>query len=400
MPDVLHLACAAWARLAEPGDTAAGAIVRVLGPVDGLVWARAAARGPDEAARAARTLSGDRPDLGIGPVALGRAVARWAPRVPGLDAERDLEATRRLGARFVVPADADWPGGLDDLGDATPRGLWLRGDPAAVHGLSRSVALVGARACTDYGSHVAADLAHGAASQGVVVVSGGAYGIDAAAHRGALAAGAPTVAFLAGGVDRLYPAGNADLLRAVLTDGLVIGELPPGGVPTRVRFLQRNRLIAAASSGTVVVEAAWRSGALSTAAHAQSLLRPVGAVPGPVTSMASGGCHRLLRDGGAVCVTDADEVVELVGRVGGDLAPWPAGAARETDALDAVGRRLFDALPLRRAATVTVVARDAGLALDETLGGLGLLEVAGFAERSGDGWRRRPGTSARDGAPS
>jgi DNA processing protein len=394
-----RLVSAAWSRLAEPGDTAAGALVAALGPSAALTWATRAAAAPDVARAAVVDLVAEQvaeqdaeqdadARSRLDPQRLLRAVARWAPRVPGLDPARDLRALGLLGGRLVVPGEPQWPTGLDDLGIAAPHCLWVRGEGDLASLSRRSVALVGARACTEYGRHVATDIGFGVAGLGFTVVSGGAYGIDAAAHRGALAAPSPTVAFLAGGVDRLYPAGNADLLRAVLADGAVVAESPPGTVPARVRFLQRNRLIAATSRATVVVEAAWRSGALSTATHATGLLRPVGAVPGPVTSMASSGCHRLLRDGAAVCVTDAAEVAELAGAVGSDAAEPPSAPERDRDALDAVGRRLYDALPVRREASADDIAREAGLALDETLGGLGLLELSGFARRVGAGWRR------------
>ena len=397
---------AAWSRVVEPADAAAGHLVRVLGAADALAWLLDAVPGPDVAERAIRRLHAERPDLpdALAPARLLRAVSRWAPRTRGLDPRRELRALDLLGGTLVLPGDPGWPRALDDLGATGPHCLWVRGDPGLAALAARSVAVVGARACTEYGRHVAAELAHGLAGRGLTVVSGGAYGIDAAAHRAALAAGGPTVAFLAGGVDRLYPAGNADLLRAVIdAGGAVVSEVPPGSVPSRVRFLLRNRLIAAASRATVVVEAAWRSGALSTATRAAELLRPVGAVPGPVTSMASGGCHRLLRDGMAVCVTDADEVAELALPTGEGGAADEAGARRGGDRtgggrpdgedlgdLDGVGRRLFDALPVRRAADVTSIARAAGLALDETRGGLGLLELAGFAVQEAGAWRRVP----------
>src|SRR5690606_18729050 len=243
-----------------------------------------------------------------------RAVARWAPRLDGLDPRRELRVLERLGGELLVPGDAGWPVGLDDLGPVRPLALWVRGNRDLAALAERSVAVVGARACTDYGRHVTGEIAAGLAARGFTVVSGGAYGIDAAAHRAAVVSGGPTVAFLAGGVDRFYPAGNTELLREVVgSGGAVVSEVPPGSVPSRVRFLLRNRLIAAVAGATVVVEAAWRSGSLSTAVRAAELSRPVGAVPGPVTSMASAGCHRLLRDGAAVCVTDADEVAELAG---------------------------------------------------------------------------------------
>jgi DNA processing protein len=275
----------------------------------------------------------------------------------------------------------------------------VRGDPDLATLVARSVALVGARASTAYGDHVATDLAVGLADRRFTVVSGGAYGIDAAAHRGAVVAGAPTVVLLAGGVDRPYPAGNAQLLRRVLeVGGSVVSEVPPGSVPSRTRFLQRNRLIAAASRATVVVEAAWRSGALSTAAHAGALLRPVGAVPGPVTSMASSGCHRILRDGSAVCVTDAAEVAELAGDLGADLAPERHAVARDTDGLGAEARRVLDALPVVRAATVGSVARAAGMGEREVRGALGMLELEGLAVQRDDGWVRRRRSGRQDAA--
>jgi len=255
---------------------------------------------------------------------------------------------------------------------------------------ARSVAVVGARACTSYGEHVTAAMSAGLADAGWTVVSGGAYGIDAVAHRAALAAGGTTVAFLAGGVDRLYPAGNATLLAAIQeSGGSLVSEVPPGSVPSKVRFLQRNRLIAAASRATVVVEAAWRSGALSTATHAAGLLRPVGAVPGPVTSAASAGCHRLLRDGCAVCVTDAAEALELVGAFGRDLAPDRPTPDRPGDGLDIDLRRMLDALPVRRPAPVESIARSACLTVSEVRSGLGRLELAGLAEQDGGRWRQK-----------
>ncbi|MFC8732821.1 DNA-processing protein DprA [Luteimicrobium sp. NPDC057192] len=392
---------AAWSRVVEPSDTAAGHLVRALGPAAALGWLLGAAPGPDVAEGAIRRLHADRPDLpaDLAPARLLRAVSRWAPRTRGLDPRRELRALDLLGGTLLLPGDPRWPRALDDLGAGGPQCLWVRGAPDLEVLSARSVAVVGARACTEYGRHVAAELAHGLAGRGITVVSGGAYGIDAAAHRAALAAGGPTVAFLAGGVDRLYPAGNADLLRGVIdAGGAVVSEVPPGSVPSRVRFLLRNRLIAATARATVVVEAAWRSGALSTATRAAELLRPVGAVPGPVTSMASGGCHRLLRDGMAVCVTDADEVAELAlpagegGGTSGADARQGGGrpGAEDLDDLDGVGRRLFDALPVRRAADVGSIARAAGLALDETRGGLGLLELAGFAVQEAGAWRRIP----------
>lgn len=364
-----RLAAAAWSRLVEPGDPAAGALVSRLGPVAALDWLLTVA-----------VPAGDSP--------WARAVARWQPRLAGLDVRRELDVLHRLGGRLVVPGDAEWPPALADLGEAAPFALWVRG--AARLG-GPAVALVGARAATAYGERVAADLAVGLAERDVVVLSGGAYGIDAAAHKGALAADGTTVAVLAGGVDRLYPAGNAALLERIVATGAVLAEVPPGCAPSRSRFLMRNRLIAALAAATVVVEAAWRSGALSTAGHAARLLRPVGAVPGPVTSMTSAGCHRLLREGTAVCVTDAQEVLELAGPVGEHLPEEPAVQPGLLDDLDPVEARVLDALPARAAAPVPNLARTAGLTEAEVRAALGRLELAGRAERSGSAWRRPRG---------
>ncbi|GII99379.1 DNA protecting protein DprA [Sediminihabitans luteus] len=393
-----RLARAAWSRIAEPGDEVAGALVAALGPCEALDWLYGTLSSQEPAPGAVLAGLG-----GVGtPRArerLRRATARWAVRATEVDPRRELRVLDRLGGTLLVPGDPAWPTALADLGPASPWCLWVRGALPPDLG-ARSVALVGARACTEYGRTVATDLAEGLAARDFVVVSGGAYGIDAAAHRGALVGGAATVAFLAGGVDRLYPAGNADLLRAMVeAGGAVVSEVPPGSVPSRVRFLLRNRLIAAASTATVVVEAAWRSGSLSTAARAADLGRPVGAVPGPVTSMASSGSHRLLRDG-AVCVTDVDEVADLAGRVGADLAPAHASPCLPEDDLDPVARRVLEALPVRSGAEAGSVARAAGLAPDETRGALGLLELQGLAVRGPAGWRRGArGGRARVGAP-
>lgn len=382
-PDAERAARAAWSALAEPGDTVAGALVQACGAVASLAWVADAVTSDRVDWARVEELAGELDDALRR--RLGAALRRWAARWGTLDTERDLSAARRCGASVVVPGDAGWPAGLDDLGALAPFALWVRGAPPAVR---RSVALVGARASTTYGERVTVDLAVELARSGWTVVSGGAYGIDAAAHRGALLGGGATLVVLAGGVDRAYPVGNARLLEEVVgAGGTLVSEVPPGSSPTRGRFLQRNRLIAAASRATVVVEAAWRSGAASTAHHAARLLRPVGAVPGPVTSAASAGCHRLLRDGVAVCVTDAAEVVELAGDVGADLAAAADPRdARPTDALDPLARRVHDGLSRRTAYEVDQVAARAGTTPAQARAMLGLLELDGLARRVASGW--------------
>lgn len=247
--------------------------------------------------------------------------------------------------------------------------------------------MVGTRAPTPYGRTVAADLSAGAAAEGFTVVSGGAFGIDAAAHRAVLGVRGTTIAVLAGGVDRLYPRGNDGLLREVAETGAVISAQPPGTGVTRYRFLDRNRIIAALTGATVVVEAAARSGALSTAAWAAALDRPVGAVPGPVTSVASVGCHLLLRDRGAVLIGRTADVVELAGAMG-ETAPPPAREATSWDGLDDVTRRILEALPTSGGAAPAEVARSAGIAAATVRAVLGRLMSTGAAVRGPEGWRR------------
>ena len=256
--------------------------------------------------------------------------------------------------------------------------------------VERSVAVVGARAATTYGVHIATELGADLSRRRATVVSGAAYGIDAAAHRGALLGGvAPTVAVLACGVDVAYPRGNDRLLHEIAGTGLVVSELPPGSHPTRRRFLVRNRVIAALSLGTVVVEAASRSGSLATLERARLLDRHLMAVPGPVTSAMSRGCHDWLRDG-AVCVTDGGQVMDLVGRLGDDAADRLRGPVDVRDGLSDTVSRVLDALPVRRSCGVSVLARSAGVAPLVVQQVLPPLVAHGLVERTPDGWRLTP----------
>ncbi|MFE9498258.1 DNA-processing protein DprA [Streptomyces collinus] len=364
-------------RVVEPGDEVAGRWLRRYGP--------------GETAR--RLRDGGEPLPGVSATRWGGLVAR-ARRA---DPERDLDEAHRAGVRFVGPGDTEWPGQLDDLGDARPLGLWVRGRPGLRMWALRSVAVVGARACTEYGTHVAGSLAAELAERGWVVVSGGAYGIDGAAHRGALAAGGATVAVLACGVDRPYPRGHTALIDRIAEQGLVIGELPPGEHPTPSRFVLRNRVIAALTRGTVVVEAACRSGSLVTARAAARLGRLTMGVPGPVTSGLSAGVHDMLR-GEAVLVTDAAEVVEVVGDMG-ELAPPRRGPVLPRDLLEPAARAVLAALPGDRAAPVGEIACDAGTTADDVIARLYELRALGYVERHGDGWKltRQAMISARTG---
>ena len=310
-------------------------------------------------------------------------------------AARDLAVLERLGGRLVTAADTEWPllaftafAGVDTKERPAahpPLALWVTGPARLDEVAERAAAIVGTRAATAYGEHVAAELAAGLAERDVAVVSGGAYGVDGAAHRAALAADGLTVAVLAGGIDVSYPSGHAGLFHRIGEQGLIVTEYPPGLRPQRHRFLTRNRLVAALSGATVVVEAGARSGAANTAAWARALGRGICAVPGPVTSSASVGCHVLLR-AGAMVVTRADEVLELVGRAG-ELA---ADAERPTSALDGLADnelRVYDALPSRGARTVDEIAVASGLPPTEILGPLSMLEIGGLVVSQGGRWK-------------
>ncbi|WP_433369088.1 DNA-processing protein DprA [Actinoplanes sp. CA-142083] len=320
-------------------------------------------------------------------------------RRDGLDPRRFAETTmhraERLGARIVVPSDDEWPARVESLAllelgvpgrvnhdVRPPLCIWTRGGLPLGETLDRSVAVVGARAATGYGIHVTSDLAQGLAEHGWTVVSGGAFGIDAAAHRATLTAGGRTVAVLACGVDRPYPAGNTALLEQIADVGLLISEWPPGAEPLRHRFLVRNRVIAAATAGTVVVEAAARSGAAQTMSRVLALGRAAMVVPGPVTSAMSVGCHELLRGHpDATLVTNVAHVLEAVGRIGEYLNPLERGPEHRRDSLDEESVLVLEAVPARGTITTEELASRAGLTVRTVLRRLSLLELAGLVVR-------------------
>lgn len=312
---------------------------------------------------------------------------RSAARVKTLRLESVVARTHELGARIVIPGDDEWPCALDDL-ESPPYCLWVVGNHSLAQACERSVSMVGARAATPYGAQVASEIAYGLAGRGFTVVSGAAHGIDTASHRGALAAGGCTVAAMACGIDIAYPLANTGLLQQIEQSGLIVTELPPGSAPQKQRFLSRNRLIAAMTPGTVVVEAGLRSGSRSTATAASRLGRLLAAVPGPVSSPASAGPHQLIRDCGATLVTDVDDCAELFGAIGGDLAEPKRAQATVFDGLDDADRRLLDAMPVVRGTTVERLAVSAGLAPREVTRGLAALHAAGLVERIESGWRR------------
>ncbi|MEE3850684.1 DNA-processing protein DprA [Gordonia sp. LSe1-13] len=364
----------AWAylaRAAEPPSAAVLALCDDLGPVDAAdaIRSRSVPRGHEAAlevtgARADTDMSGD-----------------------------DLEIADRIGARLVTRADDEWPGwqlmALDQADTAfrggEPIALWVRGPGRLDEMAGAGIALVGSRAASSYGEQVTSSLAGGLAAEGVTVTSGAAYGIDGAAHRAALACGAPTMAVMACGIDREYPAGHARLINEIAAHGLVVSEYPPGTTAAKHRFLTRNRLVAAMANAVIVIEAGRRSGAANTAAWARKLGRPLGAVPGPVTSATSVGCHQMIADGSAVLVFDAPSALAL-------SAPdatlgTGGGRARSTDLLSADEKRVHDAIPGRGAVTIDEIAFSAGLDLAVVRSALARMDVSGHVQNVDGAWK-------------
>jgi DNA processing protein len=387
---------AALTYLAEPADRWLGQLLRVRGAAATL--------------DAIKTYSvpqcGGRGQLSGKARAMKAAMERWRVRLPELPEPDEVLAFRESGIRLVCPGDPEWPGQLADLGDDEPYALWLRGNADLRFSCLRSVAVVGSRAATAYGSYVAAEFAASVAARGWAVVSGGAFGVDAAAHRGALSADGVTVAVLACGVDVPYPSAHAELFDAVAAQGVIVSEWPPGRHVSRLRFLVRNRVIAALATGTLVVEAGQRSGAVNTARHARDLRRRLMAVPGPVTSDLSAGCHHIIREWQGVLVTSAAEVIEELSPVGTTplagsapaavpaAVPGLAGGRKAPpviprDLLDLESATVLDAMPRRGGMGTLRVAQRAGLAPATTATCLGKLATVGFVERCDDGWRLR-----------
>lgn len=392
-----RLARVALTWLTEPGTRSVHQLVASVGPVAALD----------------RLLAGDAPHRQLRTA----VAARMAAGDPREVAEAAMARAQRLGARIVVPADEEWPRQVHELvrltltnaerkvdqETAPPLCMWVRGSWPLAEALERSVAVVGARAATPYGNHVATEIGYGLAELEWTVVSGGAYGIDAAAHRGALSAGGITVAVLACGVDRPYPVGNTSLFDRIADTGLLVSEWAPGAEPLRPRFLIRNRVIAAATAGTVLVEAAARSGATQTMRRALATGRPGMVVPGPVTSAMSVGCHELLREfPQARLVTGVPHVLEEVGRIGADLAPLARGPEHPRDRLDQESVVVLEALPGRGTAGLDQIAARAGVDVRTALRKLSLLEDLGFLVRRDGVYALAPKarTTGRNGAPA
>ena len=388
-PADVRLARAWLSRAVEPGRGAVFDLVTEVGPVE-----------------AARLLRSGAAGTSVGTLVEAR---RRVDR-----AAEDLAEAARLGARLVTPEDHEWPdealrpleiayvreqaelrsGSPSEDRDRSrveltpPMALWVLGSARLDETLTRSVSIVGSRAATPYGEHVAAELGHGLGRRQWAVVSGGAFGIDGAVHRGVLAADGVTVAIVGGGLRDPYPRGHAGLFHRIARDGLLVSELPPDATPQRHRFLVRNRLIAGLTAGTVVVEAGVRSGALATARQALRMGRPVMGVPGPVTSAESAGVHELIRTRPDVTlVTRTAEVAELIGSIGADLAPRPEAPATVRDGLTPVARQVLDGLPAAGTASADLIAVAAGVPPLDVLRCLPGLEVHGLVEDTPAGWQ-------------
>jgi DNA processing protein len=392
----------------ERHQLAAAYLSRVAEPASVPLWMFVQHYGYEAAAAAVR--AGDVP---------AEVASCTEARRTAADPELDLATAERAGIRLLTPADEDWPhfafAALQATGQRRvaqwqagvrarpqrgelipPLALWVRGSATLATVGVRSVAVVGSRAATAYGEHIASEFSYGLAQRDVVVVSGGAYGIDAAAHRGALAAGGSSVLVSAGGLDRPYPSGHRHLYDRTAEQGLLVSERPPGSAPHRQRFLSRNRLIAALGSATLVVEAAHRSGALNSAGYARDLGRPVLAVPGPVTSAMSAGCHRLIQreEEPAALVTSVAEVLTYCGsaeveqQAGGADPGGPVSSQRAYDGLDLVARSVLDGFPGRgRSVTEAELSRLCGQPIGQVIAALPVLQGAGLITAAREGYR-------------
>ena len=370
VPEADRLARVVLSCAVEPGDGTTSSLVRQLGAERALE----------------QSLAAD-----------GETGKMLAQRLAEVDPARQLDQAARCGIRFLVPGDPEWPPGLDGLDECvteqgfggTPPGLWVKG-PMPLTELATSVAVVGSRAASVYGVEMTRAVCEHLALAGVPVVSGGALGIDFEAHDATLSADGVTAAVLACGVDRVYPAQNRLLLQHLAAELAVVSEQPPGSAPTRPRFLARNRLIAAMTGGTVVVEAALRSGALNTAGWAESLHRQVMCVPGPVTSYTSRGVNNFLREGRATVVTRGAEVLELVGAAGEHLVDPPRGEKRPRDELTPTEKQVVEWVPVSETAAVDSISRLCGLSLRTTEGALRRLRSKRFVQLTDEGWRLAP----------
>ncbi|MEU5156327.1 DNA-processing protein DprA [Glycomyces sp. NPDC021274] len=377
LPDDPRLALMLLSSMVEPGDAELDDLLSEIGPIEAVkrLW-------EGEVPERLRRLTSAIVSCTHDPAARAADIAA---------------ATKECGARVLIPGDPGWPEQLRDLllvCDADephvrpPRCLWVRGDQDLAHLCRRSVAIVGSRAATEYGQHLADDLAAELTEAGWTIVSGGAFGIDRAAHLGALARGGSTVSVLACGVELPYPKGNHSMFNLIAERGLIVSEWPPGTTVMKHRFLTRNRVIAALTAGTVVIEAAHRSGARNTARYAAELGRVLMFTPGPVTSSMSAGAHQLAREPWeARLVTRAEEVIEDLTGIGGPLATPPPTQRRPFDRLTEIEARLVESLPRGYVVETTRLAAAAGVPAEIAAETLERLLQTGWVDRIDNRWR-------------
>lgn len=380
------LSLVAWSMLCEPGDGTAGLLIDRLGPSKSLQLIIVRSK-PEELlqalVKAGHVVDSDSEKKLLKDLADG--IEKWIPRLSFQNLLNLLQLHASVGGKIIFENEAEWPAGLLDLGVHRPRMLWYRGNRSAIASASKSISIVGSRACSSYGEKTTHEMVSAVASAGVTVISGGAYGIDAAAHRAALALGTPTIAILAGGLDTLYPRGNTQLLDRIIAEGALLSEVAPTVTPSKWRFLQRNRLIAASAQSTLVVEAGFKSGARNTATHAASLQRQVFAIPGQINAPASQGCNLLIANKIAELIQGPADLLEMAGfaDLQQDFELYGLGAL-ETRALDAVG---FS--PMGTAE----IAQLAGLTSNEVRFALATLQLSGLLIQQGSKWMRAGGST-------
>lgn len=373
----------AWSVICEPGDGFAGFLISMMGASAAL---EAEINGLSSKQLKQNLISlGFAPDnldsFGVFEKLHAEARERWRPRLNLELIRTALFKITKVGGFVITPSDPDWPEQLGDLENHAPFALWVRGSGSALRKLEHSISIVGSRGATKYGEFATDSMVSALVPKGFSIVSGGAYGIDGMAHRSTLALKGNTVAVMAGGLDRFYPTGNSDLLRRISQTGAVISEVPPGTVPSKWRFLQRNRLISALGQSTLVIEANWRSGALNTVSHSERLERPIYAVPGPITSPKSAGTNKLIAEERAKLVVDGDDLLERLGET------IRITSQAELDGLGAIEKRVFDAIGFD-VLEIAEICSSAGLTRDEARFGLSSLELDGLVLRRANTWTK------------
>jgi DNA processing protein len=379
--EIDYFAALAWSVICEPGDAFAGQLVSTFGASRALALELSRTSASEYAAHFSEVGSDllEMQKFGRFERTLSDARERWLPRFSIAKVIEAVGVMEHLEGWFATEHSDYWPQSLNDLGNHVPRGLWGIGKPTPM--AKPAISMVGSRMATSYGEYVTGELLGSLVGRGFAVVSGGAYGIDAHAHKATLALGGVTLAVMAGGLDRLYPSGNRQLFKEMTETGAIVSEMPPGAEPTKWRFLQRNRLIAALGQATILVEANARSGAVSTANRAVDLGRPLGAVPGPINSPGSDGCHQLIREFKAQLITCSDDILELLGEITSTKDAVPAGlGALETRVLDVIGMTSAD---------IARICGEGGLTRSEAEVGLASLSLLGHITQDSTGWRRK-----------